>query len=137
MPNVLSTYRWVVFSPLNSLSMFDAEIYYHSHEHPICSQRCGLEKTMSIHEFKKDDNGESGSKTYVEFYSDSDSEAEREAYRLISRGGRLREGVEDINELYAELAPLLADVLFEDDPVPLMEWLEIDEDDWERYQDES
>lgn len=92
---------------------------------------------MSIHEFKKDENGESGSKTYVEFYSDGDTEAEREAYRLISRGGRLREGVEDINELYAELAPLLADVLFEDDPVPLMEWLEIDEDDWERYQDES
>lgn len=92
---------------------------------------------MSIHEFKKDHNGESGSKTYVEFFSDSDSEAEREAYRLISRGGRLREGVEDINELYAELAPLLADVLFEDDPVPLMEWLKIDEDDWDRYQDES
>lgn len=128
-----------MFSPLNSLSMFDAEIYYHGLEQSSCSQGklAGKDRTMSIHELRKDDNGESGSKTYVEFYSDGDSEAEREAYRLISRGGRLREGVEDINELYAQLAPLLADVLFEDDPVPLMEWLEIDEDDWERYQDES
>ncbi|MFC7059170.1 hypothetical protein [Halovenus salina] len=92
---------------------------------------------MSIHELRKDDNGESGSKTYVEFYSDADTEAQQEAYRLISRGGRLREGVEDINELYAQLAPLLADVLFEDDPVPLMEWLDLDEDDWDRYQDET
>lgn len=91
---------------------------------------------MSIHELRKSNDEGSGSKTYVEFYSDSDSEAEREAYRLISRGGRLREGVEDINELYAQLAPMLADVLFDDDPVPLMEWLELDEDDWDDYTEE-
>ena len=91
---------------------------------------------MSIHELKKSKNGESGSKTYVEFYSDADSEASQEAYRLVSRGGRIREGVDDVNELYARLTPLLADVIFEDDPVPLMEWLELDEDDWEAYTDE-
>lgn len=90
---------------------------------------------MSIHDLKKSDDGESGSKTYVEFQSDG-SEAEREAYQLVRRGGRIREGVEDVDELYAKLTPLLADVLFEDDPTGLMEWLELDEDDWEAYQDD-
>lgn len=85
---------------------------------------------------RKTDSDASSSKTYVEFHSDG-SEAEQEAYRLVSQGGRLREGVEDINELYARLTPLLADVIFQEDPVPLMEWLELDEDDWDRYQDES
>lgn len=90
---------------------------------------------MSIHDLKKGDDDSSSSKTYIEFTSDG-SEAQREAYRLVSRGGRLREGVEDIDELYARLTPLLADVLFEDDPAGLMEWLELDEDDWEAYAEE-
>lgn len=88
---------------------------------------------MSIHDMKKADDSSNGSKTYIEFSSDG-TEAQREAYRIASRGGPLREGVEDIDELYAQLTPLLADVLFEDDPTGLMEWLELDEDDWETYQ---
>jgi len=83
---------------------------------------------------KKDEGGSTGSKTYIEFHSDG-SEDEQEAYQLVRRGGRIREGVEDVDELYAKLTPLLADVLFEDDPTALMEWLELDEDDWEAYQD--
>ena len=83
---------------------------------------------------KRTDDSGNGSKTYVEFNSDG-SDAQREAYRLASRGGRVREGVEDIDELYAKLTPLLADVLFEDDPTGLMEWLELDEDDWKAYED--
>lgn len=90
---------------------------------------------MSIHELKATDDGDKGSKTYIEFQSDG-SDAEREAYDLVRRGGRIREGVEDVDELYARLTPLLADVLFEDDPVALMEWLELDADDWEAYNDE-
>lgn len=78
-----------------------------------------------------------GATTHIKFASDSDSEAQREAYKIVSRGGKIREGVEDVNELYAQLTPLLADVLFNEDPVPLMEWLSLDEDDWDRYQDES
>jgi len=87
---------------------------------------------MSIHDLKKTDAGEEGSKTYIEFQSDG-TETQRNAYRLASRGGRLREGVEDIDEVYAQLTPLLADVLFDDDPTGLMEWLELDEEDWEAY----
>ena len=45
--------------------------------------------------------------------------------------------MEDVDELYAQLTPLLAKVLFEDDPVPLMEWLELDSDDWEGYSDDG
>ena len=90
---------------------------------------------MGIHDLKKSESTDGGSKTYVEFQSDG-SEAEQEAYRLVSRGGRIREGVEDVDELYAKLTPLLADVLFEDDPTGLMEWLELDEDDWDAYADE-
>ena len=91
---------------------------------------------MSIHEMKATDDRSNGSKTYVEFSSDG-SEAEQEAYNLVRRGGRLREGTEDIDELFARLAPLLDKVLFEDDPVPLMEWIELSEDDWDAYNDES
>jgi hypothetical protein len=90
---------------------------------------------MSIHDLKKDDTNKDGSKTYIEFVSDG-SEAQRKAYRLASRGGRLREGVEDIDEVYARLTPLLADVLFEDDPSGLLEWLELDEEAWEAYAEE-
>lgn len=90
---------------------------------------------MSIHDLKKDDEDSSSSKTYIEFQSDA-SEAQRKAYRLASRGGQIRQGVEDIDELYALLTPKLADVLFEDDPIEMMEWLELDEDDWEEYKEE-
>lgn len=90
---------------------------------------------MSIKDYKKDDSEDSSSKTYVEFQND-ESEAQRTAYRLVSRGGQLRTGVEDIDELYAVLTPLLADVLFEEDPTGLMNWLDLDEDDWEEYADE-
>ena len=54
----------------------------------------------------------------------------------MRRGGRIREGVEDVDELYARLTPHLAEALFEDDPTALMEWLELDADDWEAYQGE-
>lgn len=89
---------------------------------------------MSIHDLKKGDEDSGGSKTYIEFNSDG-SEAQRKAYRLASRGGRLREGIEDIDELYARLTPLLAEFLFEDDPSRLLEWLELDEEAWEHYQE--
>jgi hypothetical protein len=88
---------------------------------------------MGIHDLKKSGDDSTSSKTYIEFQSDG-SESEQEAYRLVRRGGRIREGVEDVDELYAELTPLLADVLFDDDPTGLMEWLELDEDDWDAYQ---
>lgn len=84
---------------------------------------------------KAADDGSTGSKTYVEFTSDG-TDAQREAYQLVRRGGQIREGIEDVDELYAQLTPLLAAVLFDDDPTPLMEWLELDADDWEAYQDE-
>lgn len=90
---------------------------------------------MGIHDLKKDNADSTSSKTYIEFQSDG-SEAQREAYRLVSRGGKVREGVEDVDELYAKLTPLLAECLFEDDPTGLMEWLELDTDDWDDYQDE-
>lgn len=90
---------------------------------------------MSIQDLKADDDSSTGSKTYVEFHSDG-SDAEQEAYNLVRRGGAIREGVEDVDELYARLTPLLADVLFDDDPVPLMKWLELDEDDWDAYQND-
>jgi hypothetical protein len=96
----------------------------------------GRDRTMSsIHDLKANDDVSDGKTTHIKFASDSESEAQREAYRIASRGGRIRERVEDVNELYAQLTPLLASVLFEDDPVPLMDWLDLDEDDWDRYQD--
>lgn len=66
--------------------------------------------------------------TYIVYQSDG-TEAQQEAYNLVRRGGRIREGVSDVDELYAQLTPLLAKVLFEDDPVPLMGWLELDKED--------
>lgn len=87
---------------------------------------------MSIHELKATDDGSNASKTYIEFQSDG-SEAQSEAYDLVRRGGRIREGVADVDELYAQLTPLLADVLFDDDATGLMEWLDLDEDDWEDF----
>lgn len=90
---------------------------------------------MSIQDLKSDDDSSTGSKTYIEFHSDG-SEAEQEAHQLVRRGGSIREGVEDVDELYDRLTPLLAEVLFDDNPVPLMKWLELDEDDWEAYQND-
>lgn len=87
---------------------------------------------MSIHELKKDDDGSTSSKTYIEFNSDG-SEAQREAYQLVRRGGSIREGVEDVDELYAQLTPHLADLLFDGDAQGILEWLDLDEDDWEAY----
>lgn len=75
-----------------------------------------------------------GSKTYIEF--DSSEESQRAAYRLCSRGGQLREGLNDLDEFFAEMMPHIAKHLFEDDSVDLMEWMELDEDDWEAYKEE-
>jgi hypothetical protein len=55
---------------------------------------------MSIQDRKADDESRTASKTYLEFHSDG-LEAEQEAYQLIRRGGSIREGVEDVDELYA------------------------------------
>lgn len=95
--------------------------------------RCGRERTMGISQLKKDDDSKGASKTYIEFQSDG-SEAEQEAYDLVRRGGHIREGVDSVDRLYAELTIHLSDALFEDDPTGLMEWLELDEDDWDAYQ---
>lgn len=92
------------------------------------ARRSASVNAMSIQDLKADNDSTEGSKTYIEFQSDG-SEAQQAAYDLVRRGGRIREGVEDVDELYAQLTPLLADVLFEDDPTGLMEWLELDGDD--------
>lgn len=89
---------------------------------------------MSIQDLKAE-NSSTASKTYVEFHSDG-TNAEQEAYELVRRGGRIREGVEDVNQLYAELTPLLADVLFDNDPSGVVEWLDLDADDLETFQSE-
>ncbi|GGJ03904.1 hypothetical protein GCM10008995_12170 [Halobellus salinus] len=80
------------------------------------------------------DDSNDGSKTYVEF--DSSEEAQREAYRLCSRGGQLREGVNDIDEFFAEMVPHVATHLFKSDSLDLMEWMELDEEDLENYREE-
>lgn len=87
---------------------------------------------MSLQDLKTNNDDGKASSTYVEFRSDG-SEAQQEAYNLVRRGGRIREGVEDVDELYSQLTPLLADVLFEDDATGLLEWLEVDQEDWEAY----
>jgi hypothetical protein len=81
----------------------------------------------------KDDSSD-GSKTYVEF--DSSEENQRAAYRLCSRGGQLREGINDIDEFFAEMVPHVAKHLFEGDSIDLMEWMELDEEDLETYREE-
>lgn len=86
----------------------------------------------SINDLRKTKDENSSSKTYVEFQSDG-SEAQRQAYRLVSRGGRMRQSFGDVDELYAVLTTKLAPYLFEDDPVPLMEYLDLEESDWETY----
>ena len=75
-----------------------------------------------------------GSKTYIEFNSSEDSQ--RQAYRLCSWGGTLREGLENLDEFFAELVPHVAKHLFEGESIDLMEWMELDEDDLEQYREE-
>lgn len=52
----------------------------------------------------------------------------------MQRGGSTREGVGDVDKPYARLTPQLADALFDDDAGPLIEWMGLDEDDWDAYQ---
>jgi hypothetical protein len=89
---------------------------------------------MSASDFIKNDSSSDGSKTYVEFHSDEDSQ--REAYRLCSRGGQLREGVESIDEFFASMIPKVAKHIFEGDSIELMEWMELTEEDLEEYKEE-
>jgi hypothetical protein len=42
-----------------------------------------------------------------------------------------------MGDFFGSLIPPLAKHLFEDDSVALMEWLELDEDDWEAYQEQK
>jgi hypothetical protein len=91
-------------------------------------------KIMNASDFIKNDSSSDGSKTYVEFQSDEDSQ--REAYRLCSRGGQLREGVEDIDEFFAAMIPKVAKHIFESDSIELMEWMELTEEDLEEYKEE-
>jgi hypothetical protein len=80
------------------------------------------------------ENSDEGSKTYVEF--DSSEDDQRQAYRLASRGGKLREGIDDIDAFFAEMVPHVAKHLFESDSIDLMEWMELDEEDLEEYREE-
>jgi hypothetical protein len=89
---------------------------------------------MSAKDYLKDGTDSEGSKTYIEFQSDEDSQ--REAYRLCSRGGQLREGVEEIDEFFAAMVPKVASHLFDGDSVELMEWMGITEEDIEEYREE-
>ncbi|WP_435182987.1 hypothetical protein [Halobellus sp. EA9] len=89
---------------------------------------------MGASKHLSNDDSNDGSKTYVEF--DSSEETQREAYRLCSRGGQLREGVDDIDKFFAEMVPHVATHLFKGDSIDLMEWMELDEEDLEAYRDE-
>lgn len=89
---------------------------------------------MGASKHLSNEDGSDGSKTYVEF--DSSIESQRAAYRLCSRGGQLREGINDIDEFFAEMVPQVAKHLFEGDTIPLMEWMELSEEDLEEYRDE-
>ena len=89
---------------------------------------------MSASDFLKDDQNSEGSKTYIEFQSDEESQ--REAYRLCSRGGKLREGIEDIDDFFGAMIPHVAKHLFESDSTELMKWMELDEEDLEEYRKE-
>jgi len=89
---------------------------------------------MGASKHLSNDDSSDGSKTYVEF--DSSEESQRAAYRLCSRGGQLREGVESIDAFFAEMVPHVAKHLFESDSIALMEWMELDEEDLETYRDE-
>lgn len=89
---------------------------------------------MGASKHLSNEDGSDGSKTYVEF--DSSIESQRAAYRLCSRGGQLREGINDIDEFFAEMVPHVATHLFQSDSIGLMEWMELSEEDLEEYRDE-
>jgi len=89
---------------------------------------------MGASKHLSNEDSSDGSKTYVEF--DSSEESQRAAYRLCSRGGQLREGINDIDEFFAEMVPHVAKHLFEGDTIPLMEWMELSEEDLEEYREE-
>ena len=89
---------------------------------------------MGASKHLSNEDSNDGSKTYVEF--DSSEENQRAAYRLCSRGGKMREGLNDLDEFFAELVPHIASHLFEGDSIDLMEWMELDEDDLEEYREE-
>ena len=89
---------------------------------------------MGASKHLSNENSNEGSKTYIEF--NSSEENQRAAYRLASRGGQLREGIDDIDEFFAEMVPHVAKHLFEGDSIDLMEWMELDEDDLEEYKEE-
>jgi hypothetical protein len=89
---------------------------------------------MGASKHLSNENSSDGSKTYVEF--DSSLDNQRQAYRLCSRGGKLREGLDDLDEFFAELVPHVATHLFKSDSVNLMEWMELDEDDLEEYRED-
>ena len=89
---------------------------------------------MGASKHLSNDDSNDGSKTYVEF--DSSEESQRPAYRLCSRGGQIREGVNDIDEFFAEMVPHVAKHLFQSDSIALMEWMELDEEDLEEYSED-
>jgi hypothetical protein len=89
---------------------------------------------MGASKHLNNENSNEGSKTYIEF--DSSEENQRAAYRLASRGGQLREGINDIDEFFAEMVPHVAKHLFEGDSIDLMDWMELDEEDLEEYREE-
>jgi hypothetical protein len=89
---------------------------------------------MGASKHLSNEDSSDGSKTYIEF--DSSKETQRAAYRLASRGGQLREGIDDIDEFFAEMVPHVAKHLFEGDSIDLMDWMELDEDDLEEYREE-
>ena len=89
---------------------------------------------MGASKHLSNEDSSDGSKTYIEM--DSSVESQRAAYRLCSRGGKLREGLDDLDVFFAELVPHVATHLFEGDSVDLMEWMELDEDDLEEYKEE-
>jgi hypothetical protein len=89
---------------------------------------------MGASKHLSDKDSSDGSKTYIEM--DSSVETQRAAYRLCSRGGQLREGLDDLDEFFAEMVPHVAKHLFEGDTIPLMEWMELSEEDLEEYRDE-
>ena len=89
---------------------------------------------MGASEHLSNEDGSDGSKTYVEF--DSSIESQRAAYRLCSRGGQLREGLDDIDEFFAEMVPHIAKHLFEGDSTDLMDWMGLDTEDLDEYRTE-
>ncbi|MFC7027876.1 hypothetical protein ACFQJ5_10130 [Halomicroarcula sp. GCM10025324] len=89
---------------------------------------------MGASKHLSNEDSNEGSKTYIEF--DSSEENQRAAYRLASRGGQLREGINDIDEFFAEMVPHVTKHLFEGDSIDLMDWMELDEEDLEEYREE-